>query len=80
MVAALESGHIAGAAIDVLDDELEQGFNDAVQDHPLVRYAATHDNLIITPHIAGSTMDAWQLTQRHTIERAVQVLFEMENS
>jgi D-3-phosphoglycerate dehydrogenase len=78
MVEALESGHLAGAAIDVLDDEFEQGFGVSVKDHPLVKYASTHDNLIITPHTAGSTVDAWTLTQKHTIDRAMETLQEME--
>ncbi|WJW76704.1 D-isomer specific 2-hydroxyacid dehydrogenase family protein [Thiohalobacter sp. IOR34] len=78
MLAALESGRLAGAAIDVLDDEFEQGFNKSVKEHPLVRYAATHDNLVITPHIAGSTVDAWHLTQKHTIKRALEELAKME--
>jgi phosphoglycerate dehydrogenase-like enzyme len=55
----------------VLDGEFEPGFQERVGDHPLVRYASDHNNLIITPHIAGSTKDAWYLTQRFTIERAL---------
>jgi D-3-phosphoglycerate dehydrogenase len=71
LINALNSGQIAGAAIDVLDDEFEQSFSLAVTDHPLVQYAKAHSNLIITPHIAGSTRDAWHLTQRHTIEKMI---------
>lgn len=78
MLKALESGHLAGAAIDVLDDEFEQGFGLSVKDHPLVKYASMHDNLIITPHTAGSTVDAWTLTQKRTVDRAMQILREME--
>lgn len=66
---ALNKGQIAGAALDVLDDEFEQNFSLSVLDHPLVQYATKHSNLIITPHIAGSTRDAWYLTQRHTIKK-----------
>jgi phosphoglycerate dehydrogenase-like enzyme len=71
LVDALQSGRLAGAALDVLDGEFEPGFQERVGDHPLVRYASGHNNLIITPHIAGSTKDAWYLTQRFTIERAL---------
>ena len=78
MVKALESGHLAGAAVDVLDDEFEQDFGLSVKDHPLVKYAAMHDNLIITPHTAGSTVDAWTLTQKHTIDRAIETLLQLE--
>jgi len=61
----LESGELRGAALDVFpeDDDHEQLF---------VRfcvYAQTHDNLILTPHIAGSTEDAWRMTQGRVIDK-----------
>lgn len=66
----LESGHLWGAALDVLPGELE------VEWPPQVRrafaYAQTHDNLIITPHIAGSTEDAWKATQGRVLQRAIE--------
>ena len=52
LVAALESGEIAGAAIDVLAKE------PPVDGDPLLDYAA--DNLIVTPHIAWATDAARQ--------------------
>lgn len=45
----LHSGHLAGAALDVLRGE--PGID---LDHPLVRYAGNHSNLLITPHIGGA--------------------------
>jgi len=71
LVGALESGRLAGAALDVLDGEFSPGFQEHMLHHPLVLYAATHENLILTPHIAGSTRDAWCLTQRYTIEQTL---------
>lgn len=71
LVEVLTSGHLAGAAVDVLDGEFEPGFQDRVLFHPLIQYARTHDNLIVTPHIAGSTVDAWSFTQRHVIQQAI---------
>jgi D-3-phosphoglycerate dehydrogenase / 2-oxoglutarate reductase len=71
LIGALETGRLAGAALDVLDGEFEPGFEGQVLEHPLVRYAKEHDNLLITPHIAGSTQDAWHLTQRFTVEQAI---------
>ena len=65
----LEDGTLAGAALDVLDGEFVPGF-DAGQ-HPLVAYAREHDNLLLTPHIGGSTRDAWAETERRVIDRAV---------
>ena len=52
LVAALESGEIAGAAIDVLAKE------PPVDGDPLLDYGA--DNLIVTPHIAWATDAARQ--------------------
>lgn len=74
LIEALESGIIRGAAMDVLDGEFEPDFSNRVLSHPLVRYAQTHNNLIITPHIAGSTEDAWYLTQRHVIEQTIEYM------
>lgn len=52
LVEALEEKKIAGAALDVFPEEPLK------QTSPLIAYAKTHDNLIITPHIAGSTREA----------------------
>jgi len=52
LTAALESGHLHGAAIDVFPVE-PQG-NDTGFDSPLTRF----DNVILTPHIGGSTAEA----------------------
>lgn len=52
LTAALETGHLHGAAIDVFPVE-PQG-NDAVFTSPLTRF----DNVILTPHIGGSTSEA----------------------
>jgi len=71
---ALERGHLAGAALDVLDGEFEPGFEGRLAREPLFAYAQTHDNLILTPHIGGSTRDAWKLTQAHTIRLMVDSL------
>jgi D-3-phosphoglycerate dehydrogenase len=49
---ALEDKHLAGAAIDVFPVE-PQG-NDSAFESPLVRF----DNVLLTPHIGGSTAEA----------------------
>ena len=53
-VAALESGKVAAAGLDVIHGE----WNEDISRHPLIRYAASHSNLIITPHIGGSTWES----------------------
>jgi len=52
LVAALQSGHLAGAGIDVLAKE------PPVQGDPILDYAG--DNLVVTPHIAWATNEARQ--------------------
>ena len=52
LTAALESKHLHGAAIDVFP--VEPTGNDAVFTSPLTRF----DNVILTPHIGGSTAEA----------------------
>ncbi len=55
MVAALRSGHLAGAGLDAFVHEpLEP-------DSPLLRLA----NVVLTPHIAGVTRDAWTHRMAH---------------
>jgi D-3-phosphoglycerate dehydrogenase / 2-oxoglutarate reductase len=56
---ALESKRIAGAALDVLCRETSLGMAAS----PLVRYAAVHDNLLITPHVGGCTVESMEKTE-----------------
>lgn len=57
LVDALRSGRLAGAAVDVLADERNASAS------PIVAYARTHDNLIVTPHIGGATMESMARTE-----------------
>jgi phosphoglycerate dehydrogenase-like enzyme len=59
LLAALESGALGGAGLDVLEGEPD------IAGHPLVRYAQTHDNLLITPHVGGFSPDAVRLVCAH---------------
>jgi D-3-phosphoglycerate dehydrogenase len=65
---ALRDGRLAGAALDVFEGEFVPGFQDRFPSHPVLEYARSHHNLILTPHIGGSTIDAWRLTEGHTID------------
>jgi D-3-phosphoglycerate dehydrogenase len=67
---ALRSGHLAGAALDVLSEEHSQGMGG----HPLVAYARGHDNLIITPHIAGCTVESMEKTECFLAARLLSLL------
>jgi phosphoglycerate dehydrogenase-like enzyme len=70
----LESGHLWGAALDTIDGEYEPEFSIETCEARLLDYAREHDNLILTPHIGGSTTDAWFETERHVIRKACRVL------
>jgi glyoxylate reductase len=68
LVAALQSGQIAGAGLDVFR------YEPLPPDHPFFTLAGPR--LILTPHVAGAPMvDAWQTIADELVER---LLFEQE--
>lgn len=67
LVAALESGQLAGVAVDVLEGERDP---EAMEASPLLRYARAHpDRAIVTPHIAGATWESMHRTEVFLAER-----------
>jgi D-3-phosphoglycerate dehydrogenase len=70
----LESGHLTAAALDAIDGEYDPEFSSRFAESRLATYARTHDNLVLTPHIGGSTRDAWFETERFVIDKARRVL------
>lgn len=70
LLGALEGGHLGGAALDVLAHEHELGGTP----RPLVQYAATHDNLLITPHIGGYTQESLARTEEFLAEELIAYL------
>lgn len=70
----MESGHIAAAGLDVLDGEYDPSFVDTLASSRAVAYARLHDRLVLTPHIGGSTADAWSETQCFVIDKAARAL------
>lgn len=71
LLESLGSGRLAGVALDVFEGEFVPGFAERFPNHPFLRYAQEHDNVILTPHIGGSTVDAWRETESHAIEMAL---------
>jgi len=76
LLAALETGKLAGAALDVLADESAAG----MEDHPLVRYAREHENLLITPHIGGNTWESREKTELFLARKLLAIWPELTKS
>ncbi len=72
LLQALRSGQLAGAAVDVLCAESSSG----MANHPLVSYAREHENLIITPHIGGCTVESMEKTEYFLATRLFDFLTE----
>jgi D-3-phosphoglycerate dehydrogenase len=60
LVQALASQHLAGAAVDVICHERQA---EQRRHSPLLAYARTHSNLLITPHIGGATYESMAKTE-----------------
>lgn len=68
LVEALENGMISGAALDVYEEE------PLPPSHELVNYARSHENLIITPHIAGSTKESIEMAAKFVCDKFLEIL------
>ena len=64
LIAALKAGKIAGAGIDVYEQE------PLSVDNPLI----SMENVICTPHVAGSSEIGWEIIRRRAGEEAARVL------
>ena len=70
----METGHIIAAALDTVNGEYDLNFEATLGESRLLEYARSHSNLILTPHIGGSTFDAWQETQHRVLQKAAVAL------
>jgi D-3-phosphoglycerate dehydrogenase len=75
LLKALETGKIAGAALDVLSNE--QGGD--LKGHPLIEYATQRENLLITPHIGGCTVESMAKTETFLAQKIVRALSSGDN-
>lgn len=66
LLGALSGGRIFGAALDTLSNEIPDGSH--IRNNPLVEYAKKNTNLIIVPHLGGSTKEANERTQVYISE------------
>jgi len=65
LLEALQSGTLAGAALDVL----EQEYDASKSAEHLFQWAREHENLIITPHIGGVTYESQYKTTHFVIDK-----------
>lgn len=70
LIEALDSGIVSAAGLDVIHGE----WRDDLAEHPLIRYARGHDNLIIVPHLGGTTFEAQDMTLRFIADKLVDEL------
>jgi D-3-phosphoglycerate dehydrogenase len=74
LIDLIDGGHLAGAGLDTVAGEYDPGFADVFGATRLAQYARRSDRLILTPHIGGSTVDAWRETERRVIDKACEAL------
>ncbi|OVE76445.1 hypothetical protein BVX97_00995 [bacterium E08(2017)] len=60
LLEAVDNRQILGAALDVLPDELDES---STLRSKLIGYSAENDNLLITPHIGGATIESMAMTE-----------------
>ncbi len=68
LLESLQTGRLGGAGLDVIEGEPD------TDQHPLVEYARTRDNLIITPHCGGFSPDAVALVCAHAAKKIIKEL------
>jgi len=71
---ALHTKKIWAAALDTIKGEFKGDLFSKKSFKDLIDYAKKNNNLIITPHIAGSTYDAWHDTEYFVIRKAIENL------
>ena len=65
MLNALSSGRLAGAGIDVIEGE----WRTDLKNHPLIEYARSNQNLVISPHIGGATVESQSIIYEHMTQK-----------
>ena len=65
MLNALSSGRLSGAGIDVIEGE----WRTDLKNHPLIEYARSNQNLVISPHIGGATVESQTIIYEHMTQK-----------
>jgi len=77
LLSSLEDGLIAGAAIDVLDNEVNIEA-ERLRYHPLVKFSQKSSNLIITPHIGGATSESMESVEIFMAQKTARYLQSLQ--
>jgi len=72
LIKALDNGNLAGFATDVLADE--HSFTGDEAQSSLIEYAKSHDNVIITPHIGGTTVESREATDIFIAKKVLELM------
>ena len=72
LISALKKNKIAGAALDVLRGDSSWGKK--IQNNKMINYFKKNDNLIITPHLGGNTLEASNKTKELIIKKLIKIL------
>jgi D-3-phosphoglycerate dehydrogenase len=67
----LENGLLSNYSTDVLTNEENIDF---LKKSRLFKYAKTHNNVLITPHIAGCNLDSWEKTDNFIVDKIIKIL------
>jgi D-3-phosphoglycerate dehydrogenase len=70
LIDSLENGPLAAAGLDVVEGE----WRDDLVRHPLIAYARSHGNLVITPHVGGVTYEAQETAYSATARKLAEFL------
>jgi len=73
LIWALENNILAGAALDVLEDEHNKT---NLFQKDIIVYARKHGNLIITPHIGGCTIDGMRKTELFVADKLNKIILD----
>jgi D-3-phosphoglycerate dehydrogenase len=74
MLAALQTGHLAGVGLDVLDGEPLID-----ETHPVVAYARENSRVVIVPHIGGNSHESFEKTEVFLALLVVEQLSHLRN-
>lgn len=65
LIEALEKGQLLAAGLDVITGE----WRNDLENHILIKYMQTHNNLVIAPHIGGVTFESQKKAHKHIINK-----------